>query len=219
MIQTMKFDFISDVSCPWCIIGLRGLEIALERIGSDIDPEIIFHPFELNPQMPAGGQDIGEHVAKKYGSTPEQRKANGAMIRERAADLGFTMADRDGGRIYNTFDAHRLLHWAKTEGKQLELKHRLFTAYFTEGRAPEDHDVLVECASDVGLDAETARALLSSDRFAAEVRAEEEQWRRQGISAVPTIIIDDRYVTSGGQPPEAFERALRKIAGEKAAMA
>ena len=216
MTRKMKFDFVSDISCPWCIIGLRGLEIALERIGDEIDPEIVLHPFELNPQMPAGGQDIGEHVAEKYGSTPEQRKANGAMIRERAADLGFTMADRSEARIYNTFDAHRLLHWASDEGKQLELKHRLFTAYFTEGRAPEDHEVLVECAGDVGLDAKAARTLLANDRFAAEVRAEEEQWRQQGVSAVPTIIIDERYVISGGQPPEAFERALRKIAKEKA---
>ncbi len=217
MTQKMTFDFISDVSCPWCIVGLRGLEIALEQMGGRIDPQITFHPFELNPQMPPGGQDIGEHIAEKYGSTPEQRKANGAMIRQRAADVGFAMADRSDGRIYNTFDAHRLLHWAGLEGRQLALKHRLFTAYFTEGRAPEDHDVLVDCAGDVGLDADAARALLSSDRFAAEVRAEEDRWRREGISSVPTIIIDNRYVISGGQPPDAFARAIGKIAEEKAA--
>ena len=146
MARPMKFDFVSDVSCPWCIIGLRGLEIALERIGDDIAPEFVFHPFELNPDMPPGGQDIGEHIAEKYGSSPEERKSNGAMIRQRAADVGFAMADRSDGRIYNTFDAHRLLHWAREDGKQLALKHRLFTAYFTDGEAPEDHDVLVRCA-------------------------------------------------------------------------
>lgn len=216
MSQPMKFDFVSDVSCPWCIVGLRGLEMALERIGDDIDAEIVFHPFELNPNMPEGGQDIGEHIAEKYGSSPEQRKANGAMIRERAAEVGFDMADRSDGRIYNTFDAHRLLHWAKLEGKQLALKHRLFTAYFTEGLAPEDHDVLVDCARDAGLDADGARDVLESGRYAEDVRAEEEHWRRQGISSVPAVIIDDRYIVSGGQPPEAFERALRSIAEEKA---
>lgn len=219
MPQTMPFDFISDVSCPWCIVGLRGLEIALEKLSDAIEPAITFHPFELNPHMPPGGQDIGEHVAEKYGSTPEQRKANGAMIRQRAADVGFDMADRSDGRIYNTFDAHRLLHWAKLEGKQLALKHRLFTAYFTEGRAPEDHDVLIDCAGDAGLDTDKARALLASDRYAADVRAEEERWRREGINSVPTIIIDKRYVISGGQPPEAFERALARIAEEKATAA
>jgi len=204
------------VSCPWCIVGLRGLEIALERIGDEIDAEIVFHPFELNPNMPEGGQDIGEHIAEKYGSSPEQRKANGAMIRERAASVGFEMADRSDGRIYNTFDAHRLLHWARLEGKQLALKHRLFTAYFTEGLAPEDNQVLVDCARDAGLDADEARDVLQSGRYAEDVRAEEEHWRRQGISSVPAVIIDDRYIVSGGQPPEAFERALRSIAEEKA---
>ncbi len=214
MPRPMKIDFVSDISCPWCIIGLRGLEIALDRIGGAIESQIIFHPFELNPDMPPGGQDIGEHIAQKYGASPQQRKANGAMIRQRAADVGFTMADRSDGRIYNTFDAHRLLHWAKFEGCQLELKHRLFSAYFTDGEAPEDHDVLIRCGADAGLDPEKARAILESDRFAAEVRAEEETWRRGGVSSVPTIVIDDRYVINGGQPPEAFERALRRIAEE-----
>jgi predicted DsbA family dithiol-disulfide isomerase len=133
MARPMKIDFVSDVSCPWCIIGLRGLEEALARAGDIVDANIRFQPFELNPDMPPEGQNIVEHIAQKYGSTPEQSAANREMIRARAAAVGFTMAMSDQSRIYNTFDAHRLLHWAEQEGRQAALKHALFDAYFTEG--------------------------------------------------------------------------------------
>lgn len=123
MPRPMKIDFVSDVSCPWCIIGLRGLEEALARTGDLIAAEITFQPFELNPQMRKDGQNLGEHVAQKYGSSPEQSATSRAMIRDRAADVGFTIAMSDTSRIYNTFDAHRLLHWAQLEGKQAALKH------------------------------------------------------------------------------------------------
>src|ERR1700735_2790149 len=128
--QLMKIDFVSDVSCPWCIIGLRGLEEALARTGDVVDAEISFQPFELNPGMPPEGQNLVEHIPQKYGSTPEQSAANREMIRARAAALGFTMAMSDQSRIYNTFDAHRLLHWAEQSGRQAALKHKLFEAYF-----------------------------------------------------------------------------------------
>ena len=224
MAVPIKIDFVSDVSCPWCIIGLNGLEQAIGRIGDGIDASITFQPFELNPNMPAGGQEIGEHIAEKYGSTPEQSAANRAMIRARAADVGFTMTMAEGRRIYNTFDAHRLLHRAEElgaegQGHQAALKHRLFEAYFTDGKNPSDHGVLVEAAVAAGLDGTAAREVLSSGRYADEVRAAEKLWQSRGISSVPAIVINDRYLISGGQPVEAFEQALRGIAAEAAGVA
>lgn len=214
MSKPMKIDFVSDVSCPWCIIGLRGLETALERVGDLVTPEIHFQPFELNPAMPEGGQDMAEHLQEKYGSTPEQSAANGEMIRERAAGVGFTMASRQGSRIYNTFDAHRLLHWAGLEGRQQELKHQLFTAYFTDGQDPGDTEVLIDAAGKAGLDRAEAAKVLASGRYADDVRAAERDWQAKGITSVPAVIVNDRYLISGGQPPEAFEQAIRTIAAE-----
>ena len=216
MPRPMKIDFVSDVSCPWCIIGLRGLEEALARTGDVVDAHIIFQPFELNPAMPPEGQNIVEHVAQKYGSTPEQSATNREMIRARAAELGFTMRGTDQSRIYNTFDAHRLLHWAEIEGHQAALKHALFDAYFTDQQDPSNHDVLVAAAEKAGLDGAAARDVLASGQYAEEVRRTEQLWQARGISAVPAIVIDDRYLISGGQPPEAFEQALRRIAAEAA---
>ncbi|MGE0828470.1 MAG: DsbA family oxidoreductase [Hyphomonadaceae bacterium] len=213
----MTFDFISDISCPWCVIGLGGLERALEAVGDLVSAEIRFHPFELNPAMPPGGQNIAEHVAEKYGSTPEQSAASRAAIRARAAEIGFEMAMKPESRIYNTFDAHRLLHWAGLDGRQRALKHALFSAYFTQGLSPADFDVLVAAAAQAGLDAAAARDVLESGRFAQEVRAQEARWRADGVSAVPTVIVNDAYVISGGHPPAAFERAIRHIAAEAAA--
>jgi len=212
----MKIDFVSDVSCPWCIIGLRGLEEALARTRDVVDAQITFRPFELNPNMPPEGQNIVEHVAQKYGSTPEQSAANRDAIRQRAADLGFTIAGSDQSRIYNTFDAHRLLHWAEIEGHQAALKHALFEAYFSEGRDPSDHETLVDVARKAGLDPDAAREVLSSGRYADAVRHDERLWQQRGINAVPAIVIDERYLISGGQPPEAFEKAIRSIAAEAA---
>lgn len=212
----LKIDFVSDISCPWCIIGLKALEAALERTGDAIDARIQFHPFELNPAMPAEGENIVEHIARKYGSTPEQCAQNSATIVARAAELGFTMAGGAGRRIYNTFDAHRLLRWAQDSGRQQALEHALFEAYFTRGEDPSDPAVLVEAARAAGLDAAAAQTMLASDDHAAEVRAEEALWQSRGISAVPAVVIDERYLISGGQPVEAFERALREIAAEKA---
>jgi predicted DsbA family dithiol-disulfide isomerase len=216
MARLMKIDFVSDVSCPWCIIGLRGLEEALARTGDIVDADIRFQPFELNPDMPPEGQNIVEHIAQKYRSTPEQSAANREAIRSRAAAVGFTMAISDQSRIYNTFDAHRLLYWAEPEGRQAALKHTLFEAYFTEGKSPADHEVLVAVAEKAGLDGATAREVLASGRYAEEVRHAEQLWRSRGIDAVPAVVIDGRYLISGGQPPEAFEQALRQIAGQAA---
>jgi len=214
MSTPLKIDFVSDVVCPWCIIGLRGLEEAIERTRDVVDVTVHFQPFELNPQMAPEGENIGEHIARKYGSTPEQSAANRQMIRDRAGALGFAMNSSADSRIYNTFDAHRLLHWAETEGKQAALKHALFTAYFSEQRDVSDADVLVAAAEKAGLDGAAAREVLASGRYAQEVRAAEQLWQSRGISSVPAIVIEDRWLISGGQPPEAFERALREIAAE-----
>jgi predicted DsbA family dithiol-disulfide isomerase len=214
MTKPMQIDFVSDVSCPWCIIGLRGLEDALERVGDLVEADIRFQPFELNPAMPAEGQSMAEHVAQKYGAAPEQLAERREAIRARAAELGFTIAPSEDGRIYNTFDAHRLLHWAGIEGRQRALKHALFKAYFTNGLNPGDHDVLINAAATAGLDREEAAEVLSSGRYAEEVRDAERFWQGQGISAVPAVIVNQRYLISGGQPPEAFEQAIRQIAAE-----
>jgi predicted DsbA family dithiol-disulfide isomerase len=214
MTKPMKIDFVSDVSCPWCVIGLKALETALERVGDLVSAEIHFQPFELNPNMPAEGQNLAEHVRQKYGSTPEQSSAAREMIRERAAEVGFTIATSGDSRIYNTFDAHRLLHWAGLVGGQAALKHALFEAYFTLGQNPGDPDVLVAAAERAGLDAVGARKVLTGGAYADQVRADEQRWREEGVTAVPAIVINDRYLISGGQPPALFEKALRSIAAE-----
>ncbi|MBB4839671.1 putative DsbA family dithiol-disulfide isomerase [Sphingomonas kyeonggiensis] len=218
MPRPLKIDFVSDVVCPWCIIGLRGLEEAVERTRDVVDVTVHFQPFELNPQMAPEGENIGEHIARKYGSTPEQSAANRQMIRDRAGALGFSMNSSADSRIYNTFDAHRLLHWAETEGadKQTALKHALFTAYFTDQQNPSDPEVLVAAAQKAGLDGEAAREVLALGRYAEEVRAAEQLWQSRGINSVPAIVIEDKWLISGGQPPEAFEQALRDIAGQLA---
>jgi predicted DsbA family dithiol-disulfide isomerase len=213
MATQLKIDFVSDVSCPWCVIGLKSLETALEKLKGDIAVDLHFQPFELNPQMGADGQDIVEHIAQKYGSTSADIERNRENITARGAAVGFQFNMQKRGRIYNTFDAHRLLHWAEAEGKQEALKNALFSAYFTEGRNPSDHTVLIDVARQVGLDAKRAAAILASDEFAAEVREREKFYTDRGIQAVPSVIINDQHLIQGGQPAELFERALRQLAG------
>jgi len=215
MTKPIEIDFVSDVSCPWCVIGLKGLEEALDRVGDLVAADIRFQPFELNPHMPPAGQRLVDYAAQKYGSTPQQLSERRSAIRERAADLGFTIAlSPDDGRVYNTFDAHRLLHWAGLEGRQRELKMALFEAYFTDCLNPGDHSVLADAAEKAGLDRNAAADVLASGRYAEEVRAAERFWQSKGISAVPAVVINQRYLISGGQPADAFENAIRKIADE-----
>ena len=212
MTKTLKIDFVSDVSCPWCAVGLASLQTALERVGPEVQVDITFQPFELNPQMVAEGEDTTEHLRNKYGSTPEQASAIRETIRSRGAELGFVFNMDKRSRIYNTFDAHRLLHWAQMEGHQMALKQALLKAYFTDGEDPSNHAVLVRLAEQVGLDGERAKAILASDTYAAEVREHEQFYQRQGINSVPAVVINDRHLISGGQPPEVFEQALRQLA-------
>ena len=208
----LRIDFVSDVSCPWCAIGLKSLEQAIGRVADSVEVDLHFQPFELNPQMPPQGQDIAEHLQQKYGSTPGQLAANREAIRARGAALGFTFNQRD--RIYNTFDAHRLLHWAALESgeRELALKQALLRAYFTEGLVISAHANLVRIAAEAGLEGNRAQAILDSGEYAEEVRTQEQRYLDAGIHAVPAVIINDRHLISGGQPPEVFENALRQIA-------
>ena len=213
MTTRLKIDFVSDVSCPWCAIGLYSLEQALNRM-DEVDADLHFQPFELNPDMPPQGQDIAEHLSEKYGSTPEQLGSAHDMIRERGEEVGFTFRLDKRDRIYNTFDAHRLLQWAADEGRQPELQHALFHAYFTDGENPSDHELLIRLAAQAGLDPDAARRILASDDYAEQTRDQERFFLEQGINSVPAVIVNDRYLIQGGQPPDVFEQALRRISAE-----
>lgn len=222
--KPLHIDFVSDVVCPWCVVGLGGLETALEALAAEgITAEIHFQPFELNPDMAPEGENITEHIGRKYGATPEQSEKNRAMIRDRAAEAwpsdgkGFEMKMGETSRIWNTFDAHRLLHWAGTVGpaEQRALKEALFRAHFTDNRPLPDAEVLADAAEAAGLDRAEAARVLADGRYAAEVREAGALWRSRGISAVPAVVVEGKYLISGGQPAAVFEEALRKIAGER----
>ena len=210
----MKIDFVSDIACPWCAVGLNSLERALERLGDEVSVQLHFQPFELNPQMPPEGEDTVQHLARKYGLSPDQLAKNREALRERGASVGFTFGERP--RIWNTFDAHRLLHWAGLVGaeRQRALKHALLGAYHTDGDNPGDAAVLLRAAKQAGLDETEARDVIASRRYADEVRAAQRHWQELGIHAVPSVIIDGQHLIQGGQPPEVFERALRQLAGQ-----
>ncbi|MGV8930426.1 MAG: DsbA family oxidoreductase [Brevundimonas sp.] len=219
MTRTLHIDFVSDVVCPWCVVGLGGLETALAKLKAEgIEAEIAFQPFELNPQMAPEGENIVEHIGRKYGSTPEQSAANRAMIIERAAEAmpGFEMRMGPDSRIWNTFDAHRLLHWAGVQGleQQAALKKSLFHIHFTEGRNLTDAGVLTAAAEAAGLDRAGAAEVLASGRYVEAVREAQDLWRSRGINAVPALVVEGKYLISGGQPAEVFEEALRRMAAE-----
>jgi predicted DsbA family dithiol-disulfide isomerase len=212
MPKPVTIDIVSDITCPWCAIGLRGLEEGLKRAVDAVDATIRFHPFELNPDMPPEGRKMVEHLGERLGASPEQLAASRDTLRAKAADLDFVMAQGPESRIYNTFDAHRLLAWAEPSGTQPALKRALLEAYFSLGQNLADPDVLVAVAEKAGLDGDQARAVLSSDRFADDVRQDEYLWQSRGIQGVPAFIFEGKYLVSGAQPPETFEQLVRKIA-------
>ena len=212
MKKSLRIDFVSDVSCPWCVIGLRGLEAALTDCADELEAEIHFQPFELNPAMPAEGQDLDEHLLQKYGATPDQFAGTREALRTRGEALGFTFRMDRRNRIWNTFDAHRLLHWAGLTEHQRALKHALFESYFTDGLSPADHEVLVAAAARAGLDPDAAAHVLASGAYAEEVRAQEARYTGAGIHAVPAVVVNDKYLIQGGQAPEVFAENLRQIA-------
>lgn len=215
--NTLRIDFVSDVVCPWCAVGLASLEQALRSLQGEVEAELHFQPFELDPNMPAGGMEVAENLKRKYGMSDAQLAENQARIRDRGAELGFSFDFNARSRTWNTFDAHRLLHWAAAEApeRQLPLKRALLVANFSEGRAISDHAVLVEIAAGAGLDAARARDVLATGEFADAVRDAETFFRGLGISSVPAVIIEKKHLISGGQPPEVFERALRDIEAAK----
>jgi len=214
----MRIDFVSDVACPWCAIGFSALERALERIGAELGPvELQLQPFELNPTMAAEGVDAVEYMTKKYGMSEQQLAINRARIAERGAAEGFSFGTRV--RIWNTFDAHRLLFFAGAEGppgSQRALKRALLAAYHGQGRNPGARDVLLELAAQAGLPVERAREVLDGGEFAEHVRQAEQFWQEAGINSVPAVIVDRRHLISGGQPSGVFEQALREIAAQTA---
>ena len=212
----LRIDFVSDVACPWCAIGLASLQQALAALDDTVQAEIHLQPFELDPRLPLEGEDADERLMHKYGIGEAQLEENRRMIRDRAAPLGVAINTRRGSRVWNTFDAHRLLHWAGTQDRALALalKQALFRAYFTDEENVADRDVLVRIATAVGLDAAQARAMLESDAYAEEVRAQEQRYQQAGVQSVPTTIINGKWVIPGGQLPEMFEGALRDIASK-----
>ena len=212
MAKPMQIDFVSDVVCPWCVIGLRELERALARLTDVIAPNVHLQPFELNPTMPEGGQNMAEHIMQKFGRSMDQSGGVRDALRARAEAVGFTMTMDDNSRIYNSFDAHRLLYWAELAGRHIALKHALFAAYFTQSLNIADQDILVGLAEAVGLDPIEARAVLSSGRYRDEVLDAEQRWLRSGINSVPSVVIDRKYLISGGQTAAVFEQTLRQIA-------
>ena len=217
MTTVMKIDFVSDIACPWCAVGLGALEQALEELQNEVKADIHFQPFELNPHMPEGGEDLVEHLGKKYGSTAEQQSQMYQNIKARGAEVGFAFHPTGRGRIFNTFDAHRLLHWAELEGApgdQHQLKKAFLEAYQGRGEVIESHEVLLAIIKTQGMDTDAAKAILDSDTYAEEVRAKENFYTSAGIHSVPAVIINDKHLISGGQPAAVFANALRQIAAE-----
>ncbi len=201
-------DIVSDVVCPWCIIGYKKLEQAMQRFEGKAEFALAWHAFELNPNMPPEGQDINEHMAQKYGATPEQSKANRERLRNAGSDLDFEFSYHENMRMVNTFDAHRLLHWTGETGKQTALKLALFKAHFTDGKDVSDHEILTTVAVSVGLDEKRVRDLLGSDMFAADVRAVEAEWQDRFISGVPAFIFNKKFMVPGAQDSDVFAQII-----------
>lgn len=214
MNPTIKIDYVSDIACPWCAVGLGNLNQAIAQLSDKANFEVHFHPFELNPKMPLGGQDAIEHLTEKYGLSVEQVKANQANIRLKALEAGFEFHPEGRKRVYNTFDAHRLLHWAGQEfglEKQAMLKKELLNTYFCLAVNLDDQKNLLDAVTRSGLDKERAQEVLTSNAFTKEVREAEALYINAGISSVPAIILNDQYLLQGAQPPESFINAFEQL--------
>jgi predicted DsbA family dithiol-disulfide isomerase len=215
MEKTVEIDFVSDVACPWCAVGLGSLEQAIKNLEGQVKVDIRFQPFELNAGMPKGGQDVIEHLTQKYGISAEQVQINQKNIRERAAAVGFVFHPDGRGRVYNTFDCHRLLHWALheiSETAQHRLKKELLVTYFTLAISLDDHQNLLDAVARAQLDTHRAKEVLDSDLFAAEVRETESHYTKLGIHSVPSIIFNKKHLIQGGQAVETFEQAILQLA-------
>jgi len=208
MPPTIKLDFISDVVCPWCIIGYKRLQQAINELGIQDQIEIEWQPFELNPDMPAEGENLPEHISRKYGSTPEDAKRNAEQITGLGAEMGFKFDFFDGMRIVNTRDTHILLGYAKEHGKQTELKMRLFDAYFNERKDISDRQVLIQEIQGVGLNTDEALAQLGNTAVRQQLESEEAHWRNRGVTAVPTVVFGSSGALVGAQPVDVYKQAL-----------
>ncbi len=216
MTHTVRIDFVSDVVCPWCVVGLNSLQAALEQVKSEVNADIHFQPFELAPGMDENGENLTAYLMSKYNISSEQVAQTQAAIIARGKEQGFVFDFNSDSRKWNTLGAHRLLHWAgETSDKQLALKQALFVANFTENRHINNHAVLVELATQVGLDGVEAAEVLASGRYTEEVRELEARWQQQGVSSVPTMIFNNRYAVSGGQPVETFVEVIRELIKEQ----
>ncbi|MDB5441227.1 MAG: oxidoreductase [Caulobacteraceae bacterium] len=214
MSKSLKIDFVGDVSCPWCAIGLGGLQMALERLAGEIEARIVIQPFELNPGMPSHGENLNQHLQAKYAAASDRFEQARLAVRERAQAVGLAIVQNETSRIYNTFDAHRLLAWAAEQDRQVALLRALFAAYFSYGEDISSRPMLAAVAEVAGLDPDQAFAVLASDRYIDAVSQAEQHWRSAGITSVPAAIVDDKYLILGGQPPEGYEQALRTIAAQ-----
>jgi len=214
--KKLKIDIVSDVMCPWCIIGYKNLETALAQLSDEFTAQISWKPFELNPDMPVAGQDLNEHLAQKYGLTEQQGDENRQRILEMGEQAGFDF-NFDGKRIMtNSFDLHRLLTWAASEGKQTELKLAFFKAHFTDLVYLNEQDTLLDVVASVGLDRARAKQILDSGEYFQDVRSEQNTLQQMGITSVPTFIINDQFALTGGQPSDAFVQAFKQIAEQEA---
>lgn len=211
MKEKLKIDIVSDVVCPWCTIGYKRLEKAISELGIQDQIEIEWHPFELNPNMPAEGQNVQEHITEKYGATLDQQKESQQFMTEAGAELGFTFDYFDEMRMANTFEAHILLDYAKAFNKQTELKMRLTSAFFSERKDVSNRAVLKQALLDVGLNAEEALLKLDDDNSRYEVKSEEAYWQNAGVSSVPTIVFNRKSKVTGAQPVDLFKKVLSEI--------
>jgi predicted DsbA family dithiol-disulfide isomerase len=217
----IEIDFVSDIACPWCAVGLGSLEQAIANIKithPDLKLALRFQPFQLNPHMPPEGQEIGEHLSQKYGSTLEQQAANYEAIRARGAAVGFEFRETGRGRTWNTFDCHRLLFWVLETApeQQLALKKALLKANFTQGVNPAEHALLISICAELKLNVAQAQHILASDAYTQEVRSQQQFYASHQINSVPAVIINQQYLVSGGQPTETFELTLRQIISDQA---
>lgn len=208
--QPLRIDIVSDVVCPWCVVGYRQLAAVLEQ--TNTAHEIHWHPFELNPNMPSEGQNMREHITEKYGSSKAESDASRAQITKVGSDVGFEFNFTDDLRMHNTFNLHQLLHWAEQQGRMHELKQGLFTAHFTDNRNLSDITVLADIAAEIGLNREESLAVLEDQRFASAVREVEQHWQRQGIQSVPAIIFNEQHLVSGAQGVDNYVNILEQLA-------
>ena len=216
----IRIDIVSDVVCPWCIIGMKQVEKALSLVGQDIAAETYWHPFELNPNMVPEGEDTAEHIARKYGSTPEQSRINRSRLADIGNSVGFAFNYGEGMRIYNTFNAHKLLTIFGSERgwrAQTALKMALFTAYFQDRRDVSNVDVLCDIAEAQGMDRAVALAWINDAALTTSVRAEMAHWTDQNITGVPAIIFDQKYMVPGAQSAETFADVIKKLLTKRAA--